>query len=236
MSVLVDNFMKFVSSYVDADAVETVYDIGAGSSEETVEMRERFPNAQVYAFECNPVCILNCTRNIINLDRITLLPICVNNYTGLVTFHPINQEKTLTTHEDGNPRASSLFMANGTYPHETYVQDSLKIPCMTIGDMIMLFDLPKPEIVWMDLQGAELAALQGIGDLSSIKVIHTEVTNKEMYTGQAMYKEVKKYLEDNNFVCFLDDRSGDWIWDDADCVRADLCKNTKRAHGDNNGN
>ena len=35
---------------------------------------------------------------------------------GSIDFYPINTEKTITTHSDGNPGASSLLKANPDYP------------------------------------------------------------------------------------------------------------------------
>lgn len=210
---LFDEFADIVGEYIDTDKVKSVYDIGAGNCRETVWFRDKFVNATIHAFECNPACICDCSKNIANLDRIVFIPICVNNYTGLTHFHPINQEKTKTTHEDGNPRASSLYIAKPGYPHETYVQDEITIPCMEIKDMIELFEIPSPEIIWMDLQGAEFLALQGLGDLSGVKIIQTEATRREMYVGGIMYPEIKKYIEDKGFVCAVEGNPDAWFSD-----------------------
>jgi FkbM family methyltransferase len=227
---MIDKFMQIVKEYIDVNNIKVIYDIGAGSSEETVEFRNQFPNANIYAFECNPVCIANCAKNIINLDRIIFFPLCVNDYTGLTKFYPINQEKTITEHLDGNPRASSLYKANGTYPNETYVQDEITIPCMRIKDMMYMFGLPQPQILWIDLQGAELQALKGMPTLTGIEIIHTEVTNKEIYTGQSMYPEIRKHLEDNGFVCITDPAIAfpvDWTQGDMDFIRGDIYDSAK---------
>jgi len=47
----------------------------------------------------------------------------------------------------------------------------------------------------MDLQGAELLALKGLGNyLNNVRYIHIEVSHKEMYSGQVMYSiMLKKY-------------------------------------------
>lgn len=57
------------------------------------------------------------------------------------------------------------------------------------------YSIAKVDIVWMDLQGAELLALKGLGNyLNSVKYIHTEVSYIEMYSGQVMFEELNKFL------------------------------------------
>lgn len=222
MSYQVDTFVELVKKYIEPEMVTVIYDIGAGNCAETVEMSERFPNAKLFAFEANPACIRDCYLNIRNRPRISLIPICVNKYTGTVKFHPINQEKTVTTHKDGNPRASSIFVSNGTYELEQYVQDEITIPCMTIKDMMKAFQLPAPQLVWMDLQGAEVAALKGIDCYSQIDIIHTEAWGKETYTGQGMFDEMKSFVEWQGFKWQEVQLMDDWVWCDMDFVKADL--------------
>lgn len=52
----------------------------------------------------------------------------------------------------------------------------------------------------MDLQGAELKALQSLGHLlESVKIIHTELEINPMYEGQCTFNDVHKFLLDNGF-------------------------------------
>lgn len=223
---ITEPFFELSDKYIDPHSVKTIYDIGSGDCKEAVEMSEHFTNAHIYAFEANPACIYDCSKRAVNNDRITLMPICINNYTGLVKFHPINQEKTETTWEDGNPKASSIFVSNGTYKLEKYVQDELEIPCMCMTDVCRTFKIPYPDIVWMDLQGAELAAIQGFRYIVTVaSIIHSEVWGKETYTGQSLFPEMKEHLESLGFSCFHPPLPENWVWADADFIRNDLLKN-----------
>ena len=133
-------------------------------------------------------------------DRITLIKGAVCDYDGEITFYPINQKETVTTWEDGNPGASSIFKSNGKYPHEKYVQDEIKTNCHRLDSVIKKYNIANVDIIWMDLQGAELLALKGLGkSLMNVKYIHTEISHKEMYTGQVMFKELHNYILSYNF-------------------------------------
>lgn len=222
MSEIIKPFLTICDKYIIPGDVKTVYDIGAGDCVETLALWNHFKNAQIFAFECNPVCIANCAANIVNRDKIYLINACIYDRDGLIKFHPINKELTITTHQDGNPRASSVHIANGTYPLEIYAQDEISILCSRLDTLMETYTLPMPDVIWMDLQGSELAALKGLGlYLSAVKFIHTEVTLKAMYTGQDLYPEINKYLSENKFKLLTNfDRNG--IWCDLDYAREDL--------------
>jgi FkbM family methyltransferase len=222
VSEIAKPFFTVCDKYIKPELVKTVYDIGAGDCVETLALRGHFPNAQVYAFECNPVCIANCASNIVNKDRIHLINACIYSRDGFIKFHPINKEKTITTHEDGNPRASSVHVANGTYLLEVYAQDEISILCSRLETLMDAYAMLIPDVIWMDLQGSELAALKSLGlYLSAVKFIHTEVTLKAMYYGQDLYPEINKYLVENKFKLLTNfDKNG--IWCDLDYVREGL--------------
>lgn len=192
---------KFVSYINDKSKNYTIFDIGSRDCKQSIEFYKTFPKAKIYAFECNPNTLDLCEKNIIPYkDRITLIKGAVCDYDGSITFYPINQEKTKTSWDDGNPGASSLFKSNGKYPHETYVQDEITTNCHRLDTIMNKCNIPNVDIIWMDLQGAELLALKGLGDkLSSVKYIHTEVSYREMYSGQVMYTELNDYIMKNNF-------------------------------------
>ena len=124
----------------------------------------------------------------------------MNSFDGECTFYPINPQKTLTTWPDGNPGASSLFRSNGTYPLERYVQDEVRLPCTKLSSVMKEHGLTKVDCIWMDLQGAELIALQSLEEfLPNVKYIYTEVSHRPIYTGQVMFNELDSFLSANGF-------------------------------------
>ena len=57
------------------------------------------------------------------------------------------------------------------------------------------------DVVWMDLQGAELLALKGMGNLvDHIQVLHTEVVYRELYAGQVLFPDLHAWLLKRKFV------------------------------------
>ena len=196
---MIENFLKYISNKNEECVI---FDIGSRDCMQSIEFYHSFPNAKIYAFECNPNTLPLCRKNIEPYsDRITLVEGAVCDYDGDITFYPINQQKTITTWEDGNPGASSLFKSNGKYEHETYIQDEIKTNCHRLDSVMKKYNIPKVDIIWMDLQGAELLALKSLGEfLEYVTYIYTEVSYKEMYTGQVMFNELNNYIISYNFV------------------------------------
>lgn len=196
---MIENFLKYISNK-DEECV--IFDIGSRDCKQSIEFYHTFPNAKIYAFECNPNTLPICRKNIESYsDRITLIEGAVCDYDGEIIFYPINQQKTVTTWSDGNPGASSLFKSNGKYPYETYVQDEIVTNCHRLDSIMKKYNIPKVDIIWMDLQGAELLALKGLSSyLYNVKYIHTEACFKPIYENQALFPKINNYL--CNFFCF----------------------------------
>ncbi len=196
-------FDIYVSEQFESkDNIEVVFDIGSLHALESVEFAKEFKNAKIFTFEANPVSYEFCLLNTKNYPSVTVTNEAVNDFDGSCKFYPIDKDKTITTWEDGNLGASSLYRANGSYDHiEKYVQYEIEVPCTRLDTFCKKNNLTKIDIIWMDLQGAELKALQSLGQLlETVQIIHTELEIKPMYEDQCLFDEVYNFLLDNGFV------------------------------------
>jgi len=195
---MIEGLCKYIQ---DKNKEYIIFDLGSRDCIQSIEFYKTFPNAKIYAFECNPNTLELCENNIKPYrDRITLIKGAVCDYDGDITFYPINQQKTITTWRDGNPGASSIFKSNGTYTVEKYFQDEIKTNCHRLDTIMKTYNIPTVDIIWMDVQGSELLVLKGLGDyINGLRYIYTEVTHKEMYSGQVMFKELNDFIISNDF-------------------------------------
>jgi FkbM family methyltransferase len=195
---MIENFIKHIEN---KNQKFIIFDIGSRDCIQSIEFYNAFPNSKIYAFECNPNTLDICKINIAPYsDRITLIEGAVCDYDGNIKFYPINQQKTITTWKDGNPGASSIFKSNGQYTYETYVQDEIITQCHRLDSIMNKYGISNVDIIWMNLQGAELLALKGLGNhLQNVKYIYTEVSYKEMYSGQVMFNELNNFILSNEF-------------------------------------
>ena len=163
------------SVFLRPEEVRVALDVGSRDANIARGLAEFYPNADVYAFECNPDAIPICRRTIADHPRIGLIEKAVADTDGTLTFRSIDPARTVTPHQDGNIGASSLYTANPAYPNEKYAQNEVTVPSTTLATWMRDNRLGEIDVLWMDLQGAELRALHGLGDrLSTVKIIHTE--------------------------------------------------------------
>jgi FkbM family methyltransferase len=193
---------KIVEKYL-GKKVEVIFEFGSRYGEDTIEFAKIYPKSKIYAFECNPKTLSICKKNTEKYLNIKLIEKAVGDIDGTIKFYPINPNKTKTTWEDGNQGASSLFKASGKYPIEEYVQDEVEVPIVKLSTIMKEYSLSHIDILWMDIQGAELLALRGLeNQLDNVYFIHTEVEFMEIYESQPLFTEIKNYLLGYNFFFY----------------------------------
>lgn len=195
----VARFTALVRKHVGVPQI--IFEFGARDCQETAAISRSFPNARIYSFECNkatlPLCRIQAEEN----PMITLIESAVGDTDGKTTFHPIDQQKTVTTWTDGNPGASSLFMASGKYQVESYVQGTDEVSITRPDTFMAEHGIRKVDALWMDIQGAELMALQGFGDrISDVSIMSLEAEFTEIYKGQPLFWEIHRFLKSNGFL------------------------------------
>ena len=194
---------------VDFDTFGTVFDIGSRDGLQAVELSNLFDKADIVAIECNRETLERCRRNVAQNPRIKLVDKAINSYSGRCAFYPIDPTRTVTTWADGNPGASSLFIATGEYPVEQYVQNKVEVDCIRLDDLCGQLQIDVIDLIWMDLQGAELLALESAGAiLDKVRYIYTEVSHRPIYEGQCLFDDIEAFLTAHGFTrCTRIDRT-----------------------------
>lgn len=211
------NYSKFIKAtdhLIRRDDVRVALDLGSRDAEIACCMESTFPNAQVYAFECNPPALQLCRQNAKGHDRIKVVPKAVSDLNGEITFYAIDPQRTQTPHDDGNIGASSLYEASPDYPYEKYVQNKITVQSTTLYTWALAHGVASIDVIWADLQGAELKAFIGLKDaISSVKIIYTEVEYRPIYKGQPLAPEMHRFLVQNGFRPFKKFNTTAWSGD-----------------------
>lgn len=192
--------VDFIAKEFDGLKPKQIIELGARDCMETLEMHKIYPTANILTFECNPDKVQECRDRVKHIKEITLVEKAVADKTGTISFFQIDTEKTETTWKDGNPGASSLYKASGKYNVEKYVQKEVPVECTTLNEELPKHNVSAVDLLWMDIQGSELNALKGMRNkLERVSIIHSEVEFMEIYEGQPLFWEVKKYLNEHGF-------------------------------------
>jgi FkbM family methyltransferase len=185
--MLIDRFLKSVPGNLSESPI--ILDIGSNTGEQAREFAVQFSNARIFAFEARPQSAELIRRNVEANPRIQVIEAAVHEFDGETDFHAV---------DDKNPGASSLFVGSGVQSIHPIRQTSIRVPALRLDTWANRTGIERFDLVWMDLQGAELLALRGMGEmLATVRAIQLEITYRELYHGQVMWPEVRRYLEDH---------------------------------------
>jgi len=202
MGKALEECVSIAKKFLSED-ISIIFEIGARYCIDTLGINKLLPKAKIFTFECNPRTLPVCRKAVKNIKNITLIEKAVSDKIGKVKFYPTNPDKTITTHKNGNPGASSLFTVSSKYPTDVIIQDEIEVESITLKSFLIQNDIKGIDLLWMDIQGSELMALLGLGNyLPKVKLIHTEIEFIEMYEGQPLYKDVKRFLNKMNFFLY----------------------------------
>jgi FkbM family methyltransferase len=159
-----------------------IYDIGANIGVASLFFGVRYPRAAIYGFEPLPSNYEVCSMNYQNLNQARAFPWALGSSTGTATF-----EFEANDNRGGRLAASSAV-------HSKSSSQSLSVEVFTIADVIREKQLGAPELLKIDVEGAELEVLKGMGNhVASVKAIHLETH------GPGLRAQCLCWLRDNGF-------------------------------------
>jgi FkbM family methyltransferase len=174
----------------------TIFEMGANDCSDTLAFNKFFPQAKIFTFECNPDTLPICRDKVRNIKNIILTEKAVSNNEGTIKFY-----KTLANNKEDteiNHGASSIFESNEYIGG--YNQEQVEVQATTIKKVCIDNNISEIDLLWMDMQGAELMALKGAEDMiKQIKIINTEVEFDFEYKNQPLFKDVKNFLKAKGF-------------------------------------
>ena len=133
-------------------------------------------------------------------DNIHLVEKAAWRESGPLTFYPV-----VKSYRDGNEErnigASSCFQESGDYAHrEKFIQEEITVGAVRLDELCRELGVPAIDLICMDVQGAALQVLEGLGDkLKDTSYIITELEVSPVYEGQSLLPEVAEYLHSHGF-------------------------------------
>ena len=197
------DFVKKIENKIDLEKVNHVLDIGSRDACQSLELSDWFPNSTVHCFEPVPETATWCKNNIKDRKNILFYEKAIGSIDGSVKFHKV---------VNGNIGASSLYRTNNEHHHaRTWAQEEIEVECIRGDSFIKENAINQIDLIWMDVQGAEIEVLNSFGsDLENIKAIHSEVGLGKIYEKSTVKNELINFMEDKGFVveCCLSNALG----------------------------
>ncbi|MBI4050178.1 MAG: FkbM family methyltransferase [Candidatus Doudnabacteria bacterium] len=171
-----------------------IIDGGSNQGELVDLLLNQYQHPRIYAIEANPDLAGRLREKFSQDDRVTVIPKALGSFNGVSDFHIA-----------GNLYSSSVF-ARGVFNERYHGTLTAFIKTISVP-MVRLEKLVASEesiaVLKLDLEGSELAALQGARALlPKIKVIVTEVEFVDEYAGAPRFSELEMFLREHNFRLF----------------------------------
>lgn len=225
--------IKFLLDKVDFNSIRIIMDIGSWHLKQTIEMSLIFPNAIIHAFEPNPETYLVCmnTRNSLpnNIkSRIFIHQVALSDKIGQVDFYPLDKSKTNSSNE-GIASLSPLKQdMDGSLLGDKWVQKKITVESNTLDNWCYLNTVGPVDLIWMDVQGAELKVLNGgTQTIKSVKAVCTEAGLVPYYENHCLKSDMDTYFTTNSFY-ELEEAFAKTSWSNEKAAEADVIYLNKR--------
>jgi FkbM family methyltransferase len=204
-------------------AAITIFDIGACEGEDSVRYARRFPRSTVYAVEPLPANVerMRATLKRYRTKNVRVLPFALSDVRGKARlFVSAGRPPAIPDSDDwdyGN-KSSSLLEPDRHLELVPWVHfdDVVEVETRTLADVCAEYGVPRVDFIHMDVQGAELKVLDGLGPLlQGVVAIWLEVEAVPLYRDQPLKGDVERYLRARGFDLSKDtvgEISGDQLW------------------------
>lgn len=194
-----DEFRDLAHIYAGLPTPTMIFDVGANIGLVTSTLRRRFPTACVHAFEPTEVTARTLRQRLANDDRVVINQVAVSRDVGTATFNVDN-----ATHGGGS---NSLLDHSANFAVRSRIDRyvSIRVPTITLDRYTTDRDIRHIDILKLDIEGAELLALEGAASLlndQAIDFIATEIRFVEDYKGQPLFWDLKAHLAPKGYTVF----------------------------------
>jgi FkbM family methyltransferase len=147
---------------------QVIYDLGANIGIASLSLATLCPEAQIYGFEPVPANFEICSLNYSNLAGARAFNCAVGSFTGTMNFELSSDSEAgrLSANADGCRLNSGK---------------KIEVEVWTIAALVETRGLLPPDFLKVDVEGAELDVLNGLGDYAKdVKQIHLETHSIEL--------------------------------------------------------
>ena len=168
----------------------TLVDIGANKGQFSLVFRAIRPKAAIIAFEPLPDAA-DTYEDVLGTDPLVKLHrVAISDVVGQLEFHITDRRDSSSLLRPGHGQAAAFGV---------HAESVAMVPVRRLDEFLALDRLPRPVLVKIDVQGAELKVLKGFERLEDVDFVYVELSFVELYQGQPLFHVVAAYLEERGF-------------------------------------
>ncbi|WP_454061317.1 FkbM family methyltransferase [Candidatus Nitrospira salsa] len=172
--------------------VHTIYIIGAHLFQEQAMLQRLLPNLHhIYLFEPIPECYTYLKKITVHDSRIQVFPYAISQSDGPVEFF-------LTDNQGESSSLLPMGKHREIFPSVHHI-NTITIESRHLEHVIQEYNLVKPDMLFLDVQGAEYQILSSLSEdlLSHIQLIYAEASLEELYEGSKTLQDLRKVLHEH---------------------------------------
>ena len=220
-AVLIKSDVRSVLAFVKKLLPENpvVVEAGAFCGHDTVVISDCWQQGTVHAFEPVPQLYEQLKKRVAHKTNVFIYQCALGNVVGQAELYVAEKPETPGILS----QAGSLLRPKERLKWSPLVyKQSISVQTVTLDFWAKEQAISKIDFLWFDLQGYALPVLKAAPCiLKTIKIIYVEVEFVEAYEGQALYHEVREWLEQQGFsvvaVDFVDQKT--WFFGNVIFVR-----------------
>lgn len=171
-------------------APSSLIDVGTNKGQFSIAARGIFPSIVIHGFEPLPAAAEQFEKIFSGDQNVHLHRYAIGQDRRNVAFYIADRDDSSSILKPGSGQQKAFGIS---------LSRKIEVELAPLDDLISLESLPSPIMMKIDVQGAELEVLRGCKNLSMIKDIYVELSFVELYEGQALFEEVRSYLESKGF-------------------------------------
>lgn len=170
--------------------VSVIVDGGAYEGSFSRQIAKAFPGAEIHAFEPTPASFALLEQKTRSMSAVTRHRLALGSKSGAEALFTNASPLTnsLRRSSSSGHRYFSALVAD---------REAVEVVVTTLADFARDHAIETIDILKLDLQGNELEAIIGLGQLvETVNLIYAEVQFVELYEGAALFSEIESYLRD----------------------------------------
>jgi FkbM family methyltransferase len=166
-----------------------IVDGGASVGNMTSMFLEQYPTATIHAIEPIPESIEYLQSRFGTNPRVSIHPCAIGADNREIEFHVLK-------HQGASSILKSSVHSHHYHPDKSKVRQTIQVAMKRL-DVLLDVEI---DVLKLDLQGYELEALKGCGNLlNRIKAITAEIEFISLYEGQPLFGDVDAFLRESGF-------------------------------------
>lgn len=184
-----DGLLRWLHRRPITNGIRTAFVVGAYLFQEHRLLDTLFPNLErIVLIEPLPPVADFLRESTKDDARIQVIPVALGGYNGSASFH-------VTDNRGASSSLLPLGAHKDVFPHVD-VSGTIPVEVRTLDQLLAEHDLPAPDLLLLDVQGAEHAILASLSPplRDAIQLIYTEASTEALYLGARPLSDLQTLL------------------------------------------